>query len=135
MFFSGGIIPSYMVVKSLGLIDTFGAMVLPVAISMWNVIIMRTFFESIPQEMFEAASIDGVSHFKTLARIVLPVSKVSLAVITLFYFVMHWNAYFNALMYLNTEVKYPLQLILRNILLQNQLQNTGTDIVNMEAQR
>src|SRR5699024_12156884 len=119
MFFSGGMIPTYLVVKSLGLTKTMWAMVLPSAISVYNLIIMRTFFQSIPYELQESATIDGASDFQILARIVLPLSKPILAVMTLFYAVTHWNAFFDALIYLTNRSKYPLQLILREILNQD----------------
>lgn len=119
MFFSGGMIPTYLVVKSLGLTNTMWAMVLPSAISVYNLIIMRTFFQSIPYELQESATIDGASDFQILARIVLPLSKPILAVMTLFYAVTHWNAFFDALIYLTNRSKYPLQLILREILIQD----------------
>jgi len=119
MFFSGGMIPTYLVVKSLGLTNTMWAMVLPSAISVYNLIIMRTFFQSIPYELQESATIDGASDFQILARIILPLSKPILAVMTLFYAVTHWNAFFDALIYLTNRSKYPLQLILREILIQD----------------
>lgn len=124
MFFSGGLIPTYLVVRGLGMINTFWAMVVPNAVAVWNIIIMRTFFQqSIPEEIQEAARIDGCSNVQTLLRIVLPLSAPILAVMTLFYSVGHWNAYFHALIYLTDRGKYPLQLILREILIQSNMQN------------
>ncbi|MDF2668628.1 MAG: sugar transporter permease [Paenibacillus sp.] len=123
MFFSGGLIPTYMVVKELGMTNTFWALVIPNAVSVYNIIIMRTFFQSsIPNEIQEAASIDGCSDMRILWKIVLPLSMPILAVMTLFYSVGHWNAYFNALIYLNRREDYPLQLILREILIQGQME-------------
>ncbi|WP_068776372.1 carbohydrate ABC transporter permease [Paenibacillus sp. FJAT-26967] len=123
MFFSGGMIPTYLLVKNLGLLNTFWAMVLPSALSVWNILIMRTFFQnSIPHEIEEAASMDGSSNLQTLWRIVLPLSVPILAVMVLFYSVGHWNSYFSALVYLSDRDKYPLQLILREILLQGEMQ-------------
>ncbi|WP_028547286.1 carbohydrate ABC transporter permease [Paenibacillus sp. UNC451MF] len=123
MFFSGGMIPSYLLVKKLGMLNTFWALVIPSAVSVWNIVIMRTFFQnSIPNEIQESASIDGCSNMQTLLRIVLPLSAPILAVMVLFYSVGHWNAYFNALIYLTDRAKYPLQLILREILVQGQMQ-------------
>jgi len=120
MFFNGGIIPTYLVVKQLRLINNFWVMILPTAVSVWNLIIMRTFFKnSIPEELYEAAGIDGCSHFKMLFRIVLPLSAPIIAVMVLFYGVAHWNAFFNALMYITDRQKYPLQMILRAILLES----------------
>ncbi|QJC50854.1 carbohydrate ABC transporter permease [Paenibacillus albicereus] len=121
MFFGGGLIPSYLLIKNLGLLDTFWVMILPGAVSIWNIIIMRTYFQqSIPPEMQEAAVIDGCSNFGTLLRVVLPLSLPILAVTVLFYAVGHWNAFFNALLYLSERPKFPLQLILREILIQGQ---------------
>ncbi|WJH36636.1 carbohydrate ABC transporter permease [Paenibacillus aurantius] len=123
MFFSGGMVPAYLLVKQLGMLNTMWALIIPGAVSVYNILIMRTFFqEGIPYEMQEAASIDGCSNLGTLVRIVLPLSMPILAVMILFYSVGHWNAYFNALMYLNDRAKYPLQLFLREILIQGQMQ-------------
>ncbi|SDE68480.1 putative aldouronate transport system permease protein [Paenibacillus sp. UNCCL117] len=122
MFFSGGMIPMYLLIRDLGMLNTIWALVLPGAISVWNLIIMRTFFQvSIPLEIQEAASIDGCSNSRILWRIVLPLSLPILAVMTLFYAVGHWNAFFSALIYLTDRGKYPLQLVLREILIQNQM--------------
>ncbi len=121
MFFSGGLIPTYLLVKDLGMINTMWALIIPGVVSVWNVIIMRTFFQtSIPVEVQESAAIDGCSNTQTLWRIVLPLSMPILAVMILFYSVGHWNAYFNALIYLNDRAKYPLQLFLREILIKSQ---------------
>ncbi|WP_373430057.1 carbohydrate ABC transporter permease [Paenibacillus sp. GD4] len=122
MFFSGGLIPTYLLVKKLGMLNTLWAMVIPNAIAVYNVIIMRTFFQSsIPFEIQEAASIDGCSNFRILLRVVLPLSMPIIAVMVLFYAVGHWNAFFQALIYLSDRGKYPLQLILREILIQGQM--------------
>ncbi|SEL71647.1 carbohydrate ABC transporter membrane protein 2, CUT1 family [Paenibacillus sp. cl141a] len=123
MFFSGGMIPNYLLVKELGMLDTIWAMIIPSAVSVWNIIIMRTFFQSsIPKEMQEAAFIDGASNMRVLWRIVLPLSGPILAVMVLFYAVGHWNSYFSALIYLSDRANYPLQLFLREILVQGQMQ-------------
>ena len=120
MFFSGGIIPTYLMMNSLGMINTVWAMILPGAVSVYNTIIMRTFFiNSIPPELQEAAQVDGCSNTRLLIQIVLPLSKQILAVMVLFYGVAHWNAFFNALIYLTESKRYPLQLVLRSILIQN----------------
>ena len=120
MFFSGGIIPTYLMMNSLGMINTVWAMILPGAVSVDNTIIMRTFFvNSIPPELQEAAQVDGCSNTRLLLQIVLPLSKQILAVMVLFYGVAHWNAFFNALIYLTESKRYPLQLVLRSILIQN----------------
>jgi putative aldouronate transport system permease protein len=123
MFFGGGLIPTYLVVKNLKMLDTPWAMVIPNAVGVFNLIITRTFFAmSIPEEMREAASIDGCSDMKYFTKIVLPLSKPIIAVIALFTIVGQWNGYFDALIFLNKEKLYPLQLILRNILIQSQPQ-------------
>ena len=120
MFFSGGMIPLYLTVTSLGLLDTVWAILLPGAISVWNVVIIRTYFQtSIPFELTEAAMVDGASNFQLLFRVVLPLSTPVIAVMVLFYGVAHWNAFFNALIYINSKQLYPLQLVLRSILIQN----------------
>lgn len=130
MFFQGGMIPTYLLVQNLGMVNTFWAMVIPNAIATYNVIIMRSFFQmSIPWELQEAALIDGCTNFKLFLKVILPLSKPIIAVMVLFYAVGHWNAYFNALIYLQDDKLYPLQLVLRSILIQNQsayLDNSGS---------
>ncbi|MBU5671377.1 carbohydrate ABC transporter permease [Paenibacillus brevis] len=126
MFFSGGLIPSYLLVKSLGMVDTMWALIIPGAISTYNLIVMRTYFQSsIPWELQEAAHIDGCSNWRLLISIILPLSKPIIAVMVLFYAVGHWNAFFNALIYIRTEDLYPLQLVLREILMISQ--SAGAD--------
>ncbi|MEC0372287.1 carbohydrate ABC transporter permease [Paenibacillus chibensis] len=121
MFFGGGLIPSYLLVKNLGLLDTMWALIIPGAIATYNLIVMRTYFQtSIPWELQEAAHIDGCSNWRLLLNIILPLSKPILAVMVLFYAVGHWNSYFNSLIYIRNEAKYPLQLVLREILLISQ---------------
>jgi putative aldouronate transport system permease protein len=123
MFFSGGMVPTYLLVKNLGMLNSMWALIIPGAVSVYNILIMRTFFQNgIPSEMQEAASIDGCSNLSTLVRIVLPLSMPIIAVMILFYSVGHWNAYFSALIYLTDRDKYPLQLFLREILIQGQMQ-------------
>ncbi len=122
MFFSGGMIPTYITIRNLHLLDTFWVMVLPGAVSATNLIIMRNFFQhSVSQEIIEAAWVDGCSNAGTLWRVVLPVSGSIVAVMVIFYFVGHWNAYFDAMIYLSDKNRYPLQVFLREILIQNQL--------------
>lgn len=122
MLFNGGLIPTYLIVKDLGMIDTVWAMLIPSALSVWNVIIMRTYFQTtIPNELLEASQLDGCSDFRFLRSIVLPLSGPILAVIALFYAVGHWNQYFNAMIYLKRSDLYPLQLVLRDILVQNEV--------------
>jgi len=122
MFFNGGLIPTYLLVKDLDMINTIWALVIPGAAGVFNIIIVRTFFQStIPDEMREAAFIDGCNNTKFFLRMVLPLSKPIIAVMVLFHVVGFWNGFFDALIYLNEEAKYPLQLVLRNILVQNQV--------------
>lgn len=122
MFFSGGMIPSFINIRNLGLMNTIWAVLLPGAINATNMLIMRNYFiQSIPGELREAASIDGCSPFKTMTSIILPLSKSILVVVTLYYFVGHWNSYFDAMMYLRDTDKYPLQVLLRQILLLSQM--------------
>ncbi|WP_256759294.1 carbohydrate ABC transporter permease [Cohnella sp. WQ 127256] len=122
MMFSGGLIPTYLVIKDLHMINTIWAMLIPTALSVWNVIIMRTYFQTtIPDELLEASQLDGCNDFRFLLKIVIPLSGPIVAVIALFYAVGHWNQYFNAMIYLKDPQLYPLQLILRDILVQNEV--------------
>ncbi len=122
MFFGGGLVPTYLVVRSLGLVDTMWALILPGATSVWNLIVCRTFFQSsIPRELQEAAEMDGCSNFRLYFRIILPLSTALIAVMALFFGVGHWNNYFSAMIYLNHQEKYPLQLVLRQILVLQQM--------------
>lgn len=119
MFFNGGLIPFYFVVKFLHIDNTLAALILPVAINTFNLIIMRTAFAAIPDSMEESAKLDGAGHFTILFRIILPLAKATVAVMVLYYGVAHWNAWFNASIFLNKRELYPLQLILREILILN----------------
>ena len=119
MFFGGGLIPTFLLVKSLGMYNTLWALVIPTAISTWNLIIMRTFFMGIPTELEESAFLDGANDITVLVRIVLPLSKAAIATIGLFYMVGHWNSWFPAVIYLKDSEKYPLQVYLRQIVIQN----------------
>ncbi|MGM0940586.1 MAG: carbohydrate ABC transporter permease [Bacillota bacterium] len=135
MFFSGGLIPTYLVVKSLGLIDTIWAMVLPNAAAVWNIVIARVFFQtSIPKGLEEAAIIDGASNFKLFTKIILPLSAPIIAVMALFYGVGHWNSYFNALIYLSDKEMYPLQLVLREILVLQEMASQNTNMTGSMAE-
>lgn len=116
MIFSAPLIPTFLNIESLGLLDTMWALVLPGAISVYNLIICRTYFQTIPGEMLESATIDGADDFHLLIQFVLPLSKSILAVLVLYYAVGHWNAYFDAFIYLNSESKFTLQVVLRNIM-------------------
>lgn len=122
MFFSGGLIPTFLLVRDLGLYNTMWALILPSAVSVWNITITRTFFQtSVPFEIQEAAMIDGCSNIGILVRIVMPLSLPIILVMIMFYSVGHWNSFFNALIYLTDRAKYPLQVILREILIQDNL--------------
>ena len=121
MFFSGGTVPTYMVVRNLNLLNTFWAMVLPNAMSVWNLILCRNFFEgNIPIELLEVSQIDGCRNDYFFIKIVLPLSRALIAVMVLFYAVGHWNAYMQPLLYLSDRSRYPLQLVLKNILISSQ---------------
>ncbi|MEV6417187.1 carbohydrate ABC transporter permease [Kribbella sp. NPDC051718] len=123
--FGPGIIPSYLVVNSLGLIDSYGSLILPTAVSAFNLIVMRSFFMGIPGELIDSARIDGAGEFAVLTRIVLPLSRAVVAVVGLFYAVGYWNAFFNAMLYLNDNNKWPLQMVLRTYIVQAQVLPTG----------
>lgn len=139
MFFSGGVIPLYLQVKNLGLMNSWFSLILPGAISTYNLIIMRTYFQtSIPFEIQEAATIDGCSNVGILLRVILPLSGPIIAVIGLYYAVTHWNAYFSALLYIQKRALYPLQLFLREVLVinsQNNLMDTGSQEMAARAMR
>jgi len=121
MFFTGGLIPQFLLVKSLGMMNTVWAVTVPALISSWWLIIMISFFRHFPAELEEAAKLDGCGEWQSLLRIVLPLSMAGVATIALFYAVSHWNSYFSAMLYFRSYDKYPLQLILREIVLQNTL--------------
>ncbi len=125
MLFNGGLIPTYLIVKSLGMLDTMWAIVIPNVVGAWSILVARTFFQqSIPDQLVEASKIDGASDFYIFIRVVLPLSLPIIAVMALFHAVGLWNQYFNALIYLSDRDKFPLQLILREILVVNQMQLT-----------
>lgn len=125
MLFSGGLIPNYMLNRSLGIINTRWVMLLPGAISVYNMIVTRTFISNIPAELNEAAQIDGCSDIRYFFAILLPLSRAVIAVIALYYAVGHWNAYFNALLYLSRRELYPLQIFLREVLILNSVDTTS----------
>ena len=129
MFFGGGLIPTYLVVKNMHLLNTIWALVLPGCLSVYNMIVARTFFKSnISEELYEAGEIDGCTQSRFFFQIALPLSKAIIAIMVLYYGVGHWNSYFSALLYISDQDKYPLQLVLRNILITNQtaLSQTAT---------
>lgn len=141
MFVSGGMIPTYLVVKNMHLLDSMFALILPGALGVYNMIVARTFFKTnISEELYDAAAIDGCGETKFFFGIALPLSKAIIAIMVLFYGVGHWNSYFSALLYIKTETKFPLQLVLRSILVQNQSHlkqavTTAAQIQAMEEKR
>ncbi|WNQ13364.1 carbohydrate ABC transporter permease [Paenibacillus aurantius] len=127
LFFSGGLIPTYLLIKSLHMVNTFWAIIIPTAVSVLNIVIMRTSLEhGIPNELIESASMDGCGDLRMLFRIVLPLSLPILAVMVLYYAVWNWNTYFNAMIYLNDREKFPLQLFLRDILVRGEFNELQT---------
>ncbi len=134
MFFSGGLVPSYLLISGLGMVNTRWVMLIPGMLSVYNLIVTRTFIQStIPLELLEASQIDGCSWFAYFLRVVLPLSKAVIAVITLYYAVGHWNAYFSALIYLNDRNLAPLQLVLREILIENSIEVVDVETENAQA--
>lgn len=142
MYFSGGLIPSFLLVKNLGLYNSMWALILPGAINITNLIIMRTFFQNIPEELEESASLDGANDFVIFYKIILPLSKAAIATIGLYYAVGHWNSWFNAMIYFKDSSKYPLQMVLRElVIVASSLRdaassgdfNTAADIVNINV--
>lgn len=120
LLFSGGLIPTYLVVKTMGLLDSIWAMILPNAIWSFNVLIMKSFFEGLPEELFESARMDGAKEFRILLQIVTPLSVPVLLTVGLFYLVGHWNEFFQAIFYVTDRTLYPLQVVVREILMQSQ---------------
>ncbi len=126
MYFSGGLVPTWLTVKNLGLYDTRWALILPTAVNTYNMILLTSYFRSIPESLEESVRMDGGGHFTILFRIILPLSKPAMAVMFLYYGVSHWNSWFNAMIYLRDSSLYPLQLILRNILVEGSALNTNS---------
>ncbi|EOT30020.1 carbohydrate ABC transporter permease [Enterococcus saccharolyticus] len=120
MFVGGGLIPTYLLIRDLGMLDTIWAIILPGALNVWNIIIARTYFSALPRELSEAATIDGANEIQILFKVMLPLAKPIMFVLFLYAFVGQWNAYFDAMIYLKSPDLQPLQLVLRNILIQNQ---------------
>ncbi len=135
MFFGGGLIPTYLLISSLGMLDTIWAIILPGAFSVWNMIIARTYYQGIPTELKEAASVDGANEIVYYFKILLPVCTPVIAVLALWQFVGMWNSYFDAMIYLNDASKQPLQLVLRSILIQNQPESGMISDMQSTAQR
>ena len=125
MYFNGGLIPTFLNVRQLGLYNTRWAIIVPSAIATWNLIVMRTAFSRIPNSLQESATIDGANDMVILFRIIIPVAKATIAVIALFYAVGHWNSWFSAMIYLQDRGKYPLQLFLREILIANTISTSS----------
>jgi ABC-type glycerol-3-phosphate transport system permease component len=136
MLFSGGLIPTYLVVRALGMVNTRWAVMFPMAISVWNIIIMRTFFQvTLPQELFDSAEIDGASELRIMFRIVVPLSGPVFAVVVLNWAVWIWNSYYYALIYLRSNELQPLQIILRQILIMNEtnLQMSADELIRKQG--
>lgn len=134
MFFSGGIIPLFFIVRGVGIYNTGWSFFLPYAISSYNLIIMRTFFMSIPETLEEAARLDGANDLQILFHVYIPLSTAVIAVITMYYGVGYWNSWYQALMFMRTRDLYPLQMFLREVLITNQSQNTAADVTSMAGQ-
>jgi ABC-type sugar transport system, permease component len=128
MFFSGGLIPLFLQVRNMGMLNTVWALVIPTAINTYNMLLMRTAFEAVPASLLESAKVDGASDIRILVQIVLPLSKPILATMVLYYGVANWNAWFNAMVYLRTRALYPVQLILREILITSNLSAMAADV-------
>lgn len=138
MYFSGGLVPSYILVNNLGLRDTLGALIIPGAISAYNLIIMRNFFMSIPESIEESARIDGANDIYILFKIIIPLSLPIIATISLWYGVGHWNAWFDNMIYMTTQTKFVLQYVLRTILLEGSTADIGSDqsiVVNSDTMK
>ncbi|KQX48532.1 MULTISPECIES: carbohydrate ABC transporter permease [unclassified Paenibacillus] len=128
LFFNGGLIPTYLLIKGLHLTNTMWVFILPFSVNVFNLIIARTFFETLPSELYEAAAMDGCSHFKYFIQVAMPLSKALISVIGLYYLVAHWNDFFTALIYIRNNELQPLQIILRDILLSNQVFANGAGV-------
>jgi putative aldouronate transport system permease protein len=133
MFFGGGLIPTYIVVKNTGLIDSIWALILPGALNVWNMVLMLNFFRSIPRELDEAATIDGAGHWRVLWQIYLPISLPSIATIGLFTIVGHWNAWFDGILYLNSPEHYPLQTYLSTLIMSINAQMSSMSIEQLKV--
>lgn len=131
MLFNGGTIPNYMLIKDLGMVNTIWVMLIPGAISIYNLIIARTYIQGIPVELEEAAHIDGCNDFLFFFKIVLPLSKTVIAVLALYYAVAHWNDYFTAFLYINDRELYPMQMILREVLIANSV--SASEVMDAET--
>lgn len=135
MFFNGGLIPTYLLINNLGLLDSMWAVILPGAFSVWNMIIARTYYQGIPRDMREAAEVDGASEMVYFFKILIPICMPLVAVLALWQFVAMWNSYFDAMIYLNDTAKQPLQLVLRSILIQSQPESGMIADIQSTAER
>ena len=131
MYFSGGMVPGYLNIKDLGLLNSLWSLILPVAISTTNLIILKSGFQAVPDSLVESATLDGATYLQILTKIMVPLTKATLAVLVLYYTVSHWNSWFNASIYLQSSDKYPLQLVMRNILKMTSAQ-AATEGVGMD---
>jgi putative aldouronate transport system permease protein len=131
MYFSGGIVPVYLNVREFGLMDSLWSLIIPTAINTYNLLIMRSAFASIPDTLYEAAWLDGAPHWKILSQVYIPLSGATLAVMVLYYGVSHWNSWFNASLYISDTKKYPLQLVLRQILILNQNSDLSASVTDL----
>lgn len=128
MLFSGGIVPSYMLIRNLDLMNSIWALVLPLAINVFNMVLLMNFFRAVPKELEEASLIDGAGHFRTLFSIYLPISMPAIATISLFTMVMHWNSWFDGLLYISDYRKYPLSTFLQTIIVQQDFNKINPDV-------
>lgn len=137
MFFGGGLVPTYLLIKDLGMLNTIWAILLPGAVNVWNIIMARTFFQGVPEDLVEAAKLDGANDFQIFMKVMLPLAKPIMFVLFLYAFVGQWNSYFDAMIYLKDPNLKPLQLVLRDILIQNTVDNNmiGTQTAMMELKR
>ena len=134
-FFSGGLIPTFLLVRGLGMYNTIWALAVPTAIATWNLIVMRTFFQTLPQELEDSAVVDGANDITVFFRIMLPISKAAVATIALFYLVSRWNSWFDSVVYFSKAERYPLQVILRQIVIENQMTEALLERGEMAAAR
>lgn len=134
MYFNGGMVPTYMLIRNLGLLNSLWSLILPMSLSTYNMIVLRTAFAALPESLYESAKIEGAGHFQILFQIVIPLSKATLSVIALYYLVSQWNSWFQASLYIDDRAKYPLQLLLREILIENDNGEMAQEILDSDKQ-
>ncbi len=134
MYFNGGMVPTYMLIRDLGLLNSLWSIILPGALTTYNLIVLRTAFAAVPESLYESARLDGARHFQILFKIFLPLTKASLAVVVLYYLVAAWSSWFTASLYLDNREKYPLQLLLREILIENDAGEMSAGVSDTEKQ-